>query len=235
MTSPPRPRAARHPLVTLAIALAVTALDAALLAVALGGVPSLLAHARALALIAIWGAGSLVLGLLHPARWVDGAERISSGRLVMIALFAIPLLTPPLAAWGERAGIWPLPGGVALGWSGVAIAGLGLALRIVAIVRLGSRFTPVPAIQRDHVLETGGVYAAVRHPGYAGAWLANLGAALAFGSAVGLVGVLLMSLALELRTRREEALLGAHFGEEYRRYRARTGRVFPRFGFRGER
>ncbi len=229
MTSPPPPRAARHPLVTLAVALAVTALDAALLAVALGGAPALLSHARALALIAIWGAGSLVLGLLHPVRWRHGAVKLSGGDLVMIALFAIPLLTPPLAAWGERAGWWPLPGGVALGWSGVALAGLGLALRIAAMVRLGSRFTPVPAIQRDHVLESGGVYAVVRHPGYAGAWLANLGAALAFGSAIGLAGVLLMSLALEARSRREEALLEAHFGEEYCGYRARTGRIFPRF------
>jgi protein-S-isoprenylcysteine O-methyltransferase Ste14 len=33
---------------------------------------------------------------------------------------------------------------------------------------------------------------------------------------------------IALRTPREEAMLEAHFGEEYRAYRARTGRLLPR-------
>jgi protein-S-isoprenylcysteine O-methyltransferase Ste14 len=226
----PQPPAARHPLITLTMALAVTALDAVLLALALGGIAPLRAHPRALALLAIWGAGATLLGFLRPVRALDTAREDRDPALLLIALFAIPMLTPPLAAWGERFALWPLPGGDALRWGGVALAACGLALRTAAMVRLGRRFAPFPAIQRDHALETRGVYGVVRHPGYAGAWLANLGAALAFGSAVGLAGVALMTIALELRARREEALLEAHFGEAYLRYRARTGRVIPRIG-----
>lgn len=212
------------------MALAVTALDALLLALALGGIMPLLAHPRALALLAIWGVGAVVLGFLRPVRGLDTAREDRDPALLLIALFAIPLLTPPLAAWGERVALWPLLGGGALRWGGVVLAGCGLALRIAAMARLGRRFAPFPAIQRDHALETRGVYGLVRHPGYSGAWLANLGAALAFGSAVGLAGVALMTVALELRARREEALLEAHFGDAYRSYRGRTGRVIPRIG-----
>jgi protein-S-isoprenylcysteine O-methyltransferase Ste14 len=228
--TPARSAGVRPPAVTIALALAATALDAALLALALGGVPALIAHPRALALVAIWGASAIVLGLLRPVRAQDVTSRAAESRLLLLALFAIPLATPPVAAWAGRAGLWMLPGGAALGWIGVALAAVGLSIRIAAMARLGSRFAPTPAIQRGHALETGGLYAVSRHPGYAGSWLANAGAALAFGSAIGLAGVLLMSLALASRVRREEAMLEDRFGDEYRRYRARTGRwlAWPR-------
>jgi protein-S-isoprenylcysteine O-methyltransferase Ste14 len=217
-----------HPLRTLLTALIVTALDATLLALALGGVGPLSRHARALALVAIWGVTSLVLGFLRPVRAQDVVESAPGQRALLLALFLIPLLNPPLSAFAERMGWWPLPGGEPLRWAGVALAAAGLALRIVAMDRLGARFAPVVAVQREHTLETGGPYARIRHPGYLGAGLANLGAALAFGSAVGLIGAALMALALHARMEAEEALLERRFGDEFARYRARTGRVLPR-------
>ncbi|HTK32784.1 MAG TPA: isoprenylcysteine carboxylmethyltransferase family protein [Candidatus Saccharimonadaceae bacterium] len=226
MTPPVRPRV----LPTLISALVVTAVDAALLALALGGVAPLAHHARALALIAVWAASALTLGFLRPVRAQDVVERASGQRLLLVLLFFVPLLTPPLSALGERFGWWPLPGGAALCWAGVALAALGLALRIAAMAQLGSRFAPIVAVQREHALETRGLYARMRHPGYVGAGLANLGAALAFGSAVGLAGALLMALALDARIRQEEALLASRFGDEFARYRAHSGRIWPRLG-----
>ncbi len=205
-------------------------MDAALLALAIGGAAALLRHPRAPWLVAIWGASSIVLGLLHPVRTQDPVARAPDQRLVLLALFVIPLLTPPLGAFGERAGLWPLPGGETLRWAGVALTAGGLAIRIAAMVQLGSRFSPRITIQREHPLETRGLYARVRHPGYLGAWLATFGAALAFGSALGLIGAALMALALGSRMRREEALLERHFGAAYLRYRARTRAVLPRLG-----
>src|SRR5439155_6944026 len=96
----------------------------------------------------------------------------------------------------------------------------------------GSRFSPLIAVQREHPLETAGLYARIRHPGYLGAWLAALGAALAFGSALALPLLGLMLLSLESRMRREELLMERHFGDRYRRYRERTGRLLPRLGRR---
>ena len=205
-----------------------TALDALWLILALGGWRALLAHPRALALLSVWWVGALILGAVRPVRSRAGTRR-ATDPLLLAALLALPLAAPPLAAWGERAGLWLLPGGHALGWAGVLLAAAGLALRIAAMVQLGSRFDPTVAILPDHALETRGLYARIRHPGYAGAWVAALGGVLAFGSALGLVPVALMGLALAARVRREERALAGHFGEAYREYCSRTGAFVPRF------
>jgi protein-S-isoprenylcysteine O-methyltransferase Ste14 len=145
----------------------------------------------------------------------------------MIALFLIPFLTPAIAAWGERARVALLPGGDALRWAGVALSALGFGLRIAAMRSLGARFSPFVAVQPGHALETRGVYARIRHPGYAGSLLASLGAVLAFGSAIGLLPVVLLLALLLARIRREESMLAGHFGEAWRDYRKATGALLP--------
>lgn len=210
--------------------LIVTAVEASALALGLGGYDRLLEHPRALALLAAWLLGGLVLSLLRPVRDHDPQRTKAESPAVLVALFAIPFATPGLAAAGETLGWWPMPGGAAPLWAGVALSAAGLALRIAAMARLGSRFSPLLAVQREHALETSGPYAFVRHPGYLGAALATLGGALAFDSAVGLAPALLFLVLLDRRARREEALLESHFGAAYRDYRARTGRLFPGVG-----
>ena len=208
-------------------ALAVTALDAALLALALGGIGPCLHHARALSLLGAWAVGGMVLALLRPVRTHEPIDSRAESPLTLLALFVIPLITPPIAAASERMGFGTLPGGTALRWAGVLISAAGLAIRVAAMATLGSRFSPRIAIQRQHPLETRGLYAWVRHPGYLGAWLTTLGAAMAFGSGPALALVALMWMILELRMGREEALLEQHFGDEYRRYRERSARFLP--------
>jgi len=228
MTERATPSAARRPAAVLvAGALAATALDALLLALALGGLPALLAHPRAMALVAVWAVAAVVLALLRPVR-VHDPLTVRHDRGAMVALLLLPLLTPAVSAWGERIGLWPLPGGAALRGAGVAIVACGLALRIAAMARLGSRFSPLVSVQRGHALETGGPYAWIRHPGYLGAWLAALGAMLAFGSLAGAPLVVAFLALLWARAGREETLLEEHFGDAYRSYRARSGRLFPR-------
>ncbi len=217
-----------HPIVRAALALVVTGLDAALLALALGGIAPLLAHPRALALLALWAVGAVALALRRPVRGHDATAVERDPPFVLFALFLLPLLAPPMAALGERLALWPLAGGSALRWFGVALSGVGLAVRITAMTQLGSRFSPQLAVQREHALETRGLYARIRHPGYLGALLAALGGALAFGSAVGLPLVAAMGLLLWARAGREEVMLEKHFGDEYRDYRGRSGRFMPR-------
>lgn len=210
------------------LALCVTGLDAALLAGALGGSAPLLAHTRALALLCLWAMGGVALALLRPVRGHDAVAVEPESPLVLLALFLIPLATPPVAALGERLAYGVLPGGATLRWAGVVLSGAGLALRIAAMAQLGSRFSPRVAMQREHALETGGLYGRIRHPGYAGALLASLGGALAFGSALALPLVAAMGLLLWNRAGREESMLEHHFGDGYQRYRSRTGRFLPR-------
>jgi len=211
-------------------ALAVAALDALLLLAALGGVGALLAHRRALALLAVWAAGGIVLALLRPVRHHEPVAIDRESRLALVALLVVPLVTPAVAALGERFAVAPWFAWAPLEWAGVAVVAAGLGVRIAAMVQLGSRFSPLVTVQRGHVLETGGIYAWVRHPGYFGALLACTGAMLAFGSALPLPLVLLFLALLRARIAREEVLLERHFGDEFRGYRRRTGGLVPRFG-----
>ena len=220
---------AQHTARTLVTSLAVLALDFGLLALGVGGFTPLVHHPRALALFATWLIATPTLALLRPVRSLDPVAA-RPDRLVMIILFMIPLLTPMLSALGEHLGLWPLPGGDALRWGGVALSAAGLALRIVAMRQLGPRFMPFAAVHRDHVLETSGLYGVLRHPGYLGAWICNLGIVLAFGSALTLPLVLVMALAFGQRVATEERLLEERFGSEFRAYRSRVGGFVPRLG-----
>ena len=146
----------------------------------------------------------------------------------MAALLILPLFTPSLAAWSARQHWVMLPSAVPWGVLGPGLVAAGLALRIAAMVQLGSRFSPFVAVQPGHGLETRGLYAHIRHPGYLGALLACVGAALAFGSAAALPLAIGMLAAAGLRIRAEERLLAGHFGVAWEHYAARSGALWPR-------
>jgi protein-S-isoprenylcysteine O-methyltransferase Ste14 len=212
----------------IAGAIGVWVVDAALLAAALGGLDALRAHTRALALLAVWGAGGLVLSIARPVRNQRPIARRGESPLILIALLLLPLSAPPVAALGERLGLLPWLAIPAMEWAGVALAAVGFALRLAAMLQLGSRFSPLVVVQEGHRLETRGAYARVRHPGYLGAWLACAGSVLAFGSALAWPLVAAFAMVLRARVRREESLLEQHFGDAWRVYRERTGALFPR-------
>ena len=204
-------------------------LDFSLLALGGGGFVALLHHPRALALLATWLIATPTLALLRPVRSHDPVAALPD-RGVMLTLFLVPLVTPMLSAMAERSGVWLLPGGAALRWSGVALSAAGLVLRIASMRQLGSRFSPLAAVQREHALETGGLYGLVRHPGYLGAWICSLGIVLTFGSALTLPLPVLMALAFGRRVAVEERLLEQHFAGEFRAYRSQVGGFLPRIG-----
>ena len=230
--APPQPTPGAPPLPRALIAAALAlALDALLLALGLGGWEALRANRAALALLGTWGAAGLALAVLRPVRPAAVRERRPDA-WVMLALLVLPLVTPAVGAWGARRHLAALPQAVPWDVIGPALVAAGLALRIAAMARLGTRFSPLVAVQEGHVLETGGLYSRLRHPGYLGSLLAGVGGAVAFGSAAALPLVLGMFAAARVRIRHEERLLAATFGEAWSRYASRTGALWPRLGAR---
>lgn len=78
-------------------------------------------------------------------------------------------------------------------------------------------------------LVTGGPYAIVRHPMYAGLLLASLGSLLIYHTWTTLLFAF-FAPALFIRARREEAALAAEFGEQWQAYCKRVRAFLPRFG-----
>jgi protein-S-isoprenylcysteine O-methyltransferase Ste14 len=82
---------------------------------------------------------------------------------------------------------------------------------------------------KEQTLVTEGPYQSIRHPIYT-AFLLILGSTL-FLSSNWLIGVCMIgmtSLEIFSRIRYEEALMTEYFGEQYRAYMEKTGRLLPR-------
>jgi protein-S-isoprenylcysteine O-methyltransferase Ste14 len=241
-THPDTPQASAPASLLSAILFALVGLvlEGLLLGLALGGLRPLLAHPPALALLAVWTVSNGVLAWLKPVGKQDVTTVRKDAPLVLVALFLLPLFATPVSALGERLGLANAPWGAlpeaaaqAIVWTGVALSGLGLAIRIAAMRRLGARFSPRIAVQKEHALETRGLYSRIRHPGYLGALLATFGGVMAFQSMLAWPLVALMFVAQSARARREETLLEEHFGDDYRAYAKRAGRFLPGPGIRG--
>jgi protein-S-isoprenylcysteine O-methyltransferase Ste14 len=86
-------------------------------------------------------------------------------------------------------------------------------------------------VLEGHQLVDSGAYGFVRHPAYLAALLVWAGLSIAFlDPIVALVTVLYVLPTYIAYLRAEEAMMKAHFGDEYQRYRARVPMLVPRLG-----
>lgn len=113
------------------------------------------------------------------------------------------------------------------GWSGLAIALLGLSVAIWARRALGRNWSASVVLKKEHELVATGPYAFVRHPIYTGLELLFLGSAIALGTRAGFLGFLLTLCSCWIKLRQEERLMLRAFGEEYAAYARRTKRLIP--------
>ena len=120
----------------------------------------------------------------------------------------------------------PLADFVRLGVTALSI--IGIACAIWAIVTLGRHYDLVLEVHAGHQLVRAGPFAWVRHPMYTGLALHFLGACLATGNALLLIGTLFVTLpAFYARARAEENLLSEQFGSEYDRYMDEVPMLVP--------
>ena len=114
-------------------------------------------------------------------------------------------------------------------WTGVAVAAAGLSLLQWAQVALDRSWSDTPRMMKEQALITSGPYRTIRHPIYT-AFLLILGATL-FISSNWLIGFCWLGMTvLEVlsRIQFEESLMIEYFGDGYREYMKRTGRLFPK-------
>jgi protein-S-isoprenylcysteine O-methyltransferase Ste14 len=93
---------------------------------------------------------------------------------------------------------------------------------------LGRAWSVTLEIREKHALVTRGIYSRVRHPMYTAFWLWAVAQALLLPNWIaGLSGIVGFGTLFFFRVGREEAMMLATFGDEYRAYMARTHRIIP--------
>jgi protein-S-isoprenylcysteine O-methyltransferase Ste14 len=107
---------------------------------------------------------------------------------------------------------------------GLMAAGLGLMAWSYVVFR---SFRLLPKIEAGHELCEDGPFAWLRHPIYCGINLFYLGTFMLVPRLGLLVQVIANAIAFDVRARAEEQALTHAFGDQYRRYMARTRRFIP--------
>ena len=139
-----------------------------------------------------------------------------------------PLLLLFFAAPFERTYLW---GGEAPRWlSGLALAmelgGLWLALG--ARIQLGFFSWEKRNGIDQHVLVRSGFYRFIRHPVYAGMYVALVAWPIAYGAPISaLLAITFIGIVMRRLIRREEDILLERYGEEYRKYQDASDAMIP--------
>jgi protein-S-isoprenylcysteine O-methyltransferase Ste14 len=144
---------------------------------------------------------------LRPMKWGKVIRYIDGPLFLGIAAFLFYQL--------QTNGLWSVRSVL-----GMVIAFAGFGLWLIARVQLGKSF----AVRAEaKALVTTGLYSRIRNPVYVFGGIAYLGLLIAWGYWPAIVVFLVVYTAKQLsRIRKEEKVLEAAFGDEYRRYKAKT-------------
>lgn len=164
-------------------------------------------------------------------RGVETAESRSDRRetALLAVVFVGSLLLPAVylaTPWLAFADTSPP---VAAPIAGTAAMAAALVLFWRSHADLGLNWSISLEIRKGHRLVTNGVYSRVRHPMYAAIFLFSIAQGLLLANwLAGWSALATFAPLYFIRTPREEAMMRERFGDEYRAYTARTGRLFPR-------
>lgn len=111
---------------------------------------------------------------------------------------------------------------------GLLIFAASLRLFRITHKALGAMWSHSLDLRKGHKLVTSGIYENVRHPMYSAFWLWALAQPFLLSNWIaGFSGIVGFGTLYFLRVGQEEQMMEERFGEEYRKYCARTKRIIP--------
>jgi protein-S-isoprenylcysteine O-methyltransferase Ste14 len=155
--------------------------------------------------------------------------------MVLLGLAGIGMLIPLVYVFSSILDFadYGLPNWI--GWVGVGLFGVAICLLWRSHAKLGRNWTPTLGIRDEHNLVTEGVYKYIRHPMYAAHWLWAIAQVLILHNWIAGYSFLIAVVPHYLmRVNNEEQMMLKQFGEEYRTYMKRTGRMIPRLRLLGK-
>ncbi|MBN1274085.1 MAG: isoprenylcysteine carboxylmethyltransferase family protein [Candidatus Aminicenantes bacterium] len=115
-----------------------------------------------------------------------------------------------------------------IGWLGAVLFAAAVWLLWRSHVDLGRNWTPTLGLRKGHELITTGIFKYIRHPMYAAHILWAVAQALMLHNGIAGFSLLVVFVPQYLsRVKAEEWMMLERFGEQYRNYMKKTGRIFP--------
>lgn len=146
--------------------------------------------------------------------------------LGILAVLMLPMLVWFLSPWVDFAHV-PLPEWVR--WGGAVVFAAGVRYFWRTHVALAHNWTPLLEVRERDTLVTTGPYRLVRHPMYSAGFVVHIGIAILSANWLVAAGLSVGMLALyAVRVGDEERMMIDAFGDEYRAYMDRTGRLIPK-------
>lgn len=154
----------------------------------------------------------------------EGTVTKLAGILGLIGFLSVLayVIIPGLISWTSLSlPLW-------LRWAGIGLAALGFALLQWAQNTLGKNWSDTPRMMKEQALITSGPYQFIRHPIYT-AFLLIMGSTLLISAnwLIGLSWTGMTVLEIASRIGFEESLMLEYFGDQYRTYMKKTGRLLP--------
>ncbi len=178
------------------------------------------------ALTNVWAVGEILLIVLTQTRPGEGKIQDRGSQIILLIVLVASLR---IDEWMRTFLPVDMPG--SYGWLRPVALGiliLGLAVRLVAIVTLGSAFSTNVATRAGQGLQQSGLYRLVRHPSYLGLELILLAFTLHPRTwACFAVVVVPTTLAVLYRMQVEDTALRLAFGANYEDYSRSTKRLIP--------
>jgi protein-S-isoprenylcysteine O-methyltransferase Ste14 len=141
------------------------------------------------------------------------------GTITILLFIAAPALN------SYRIGYWSYTD---IGWLGLILMLGGLSMRYWAAKTLGHFYTRTLQIVEGQEIVNQAPYNVIRHPGYLGTFLMEIGAGLAVMNWVVLLAAVVIGITSRAyRISVEEEMLAASFGKQYKAYSDKTWKLIP--------
>lgn len=158
-----------------------------------------------------------------PHDWLESILLVA-----VLALFADIVLNAVSPVWvSQQIAVPLLRHATAARWLGLGVVTGGLILSGAGVRRMGTSWRMGIDSRNPGALVTGGLFARMRHPIYAGMLLVASGAAAATADVLSIAAATAAWVGLPVQARLEERFMLSVHGDEYRAYMARTGRFWP--------